>query len=167
MGIPALVTRYEEFVPLGLPGTERIRLPAYKVAEYKWLTYNLQANADTFISLPGYNSLYFWTGQEPPTGFNAGHWMTLLNKREEEAVIQSLSGYDRPCVIYNEEGIAFWLRGQDLGESPLVNYILEEFEVVDSISNYRFMIRKGAQLDPKHRSFVSPFSRGSTTPDVK
>jgi signal transduction histidine kinase len=147
MDIPALANQYAESVSLGLPGAERVRLSRYKVAEYRWLTGTLQANADTFISIPGYSSLNFWTGQDPPNGFNAGHWMTLLNQREEEAVIQSLSTYDRPCVIYNATGIAFWLRGQDMRES--LNHVLEEFEVVDRFGAYKFMIHKRNKLDYK------------------
>ena len=156
MGIPALAAQYTDFPSLGLPGAERIHLSRYKVAEYKWLTSTLQANADTFISIPGYNSLYFWAGQDPPTGYNAGHWMTLLNRREEEAVIQSLSTYDRRCVIYNATGLTFWLRGQDMGESPLVNHVLEEFEVVDRFGAYQFMVHKGNKMDYKQTKFKLP-----------
>jgi hypothetical protein len=146
MRIPALANQYKESTSLGLPGSERIRLPEYRVAEYTWLTENIQALKGTFITIPGYNSLYFWTGQDPPTGFNATTWMTLLNTREQEAVVRSLSAHDTPCVVYDVVGTEFWLRGQDVSESPIFKHIQEEFEVVDRLGVYLIMTRKGSQI---------------------
>ena len=44
----------------------------FEVATYRWLTTNLRFHADTFLCTTGFNSLYFWTGQEPPAPIMIG-----------------------------------------------------------------------------------------------
>ena len=42
-----------------------LRLPAEDAATYRWLAERLHADCDTFVSLPGLNSFYFWAEKLP------------------------------------------------------------------------------------------------------
>jgi hypothetical protein len=133
---------YRQGTPLDLPGAKHVRLDPKTVKELHWMTSKLKANADTFISMPGMNSLYFWTGLRPPTSFNAGSWMFLLNDSEQLAVVDALRRYDRACAIYSESGVDFWLGGRPMRDTPLVTYIHEEFVPIETQGRYTYMERK-------------------------
>ena len=66
------VKTYRANEPLGLPGASRIRLPAEDAATLRWLAERLHADCDTFVGLPGINSLYFWAEKASPTTRNPG-----------------------------------------------------------------------------------------------
>ena len=83
---PAHRAAYHERVPLGLPGAEQIRLNPASVRVYRRLTNMLALRCATFLTMPGINSLYLFTGKEPPTMLNAGAWMTLLTDAQEAEV---------------------------------------------------------------------------------
>src|SRR2546423_7874180 len=70
---PALWTNYARLRPLDLPGARCIRLPEGEVARLRWISSNLEALSDTFVTHPGLNSLYFWARKEPPTLLNVGN----------------------------------------------------------------------------------------------
>ena len=45
---------------------------------YSTLAQDMSRDCDTFMSINGVNSLYFWTGMRPPTGSNMTVWPALL-----------------------------------------------------------------------------------------
>jgi hypothetical protein len=49
---------YAALVPVDLPGTARLRLPMKRVKLLQTLTQTLRERADTFLSVPGFSSLY-------------------------------------------------------------------------------------------------------------
>ena len=69
---PVSARRYYRSVPpLGLRGCRHLRLPTEDVDVYRTLTHFLETECDTFITIPGMESLHFWTGKRPPTYLNA------------------------------------------------------------------------------------------------
>jgi hypothetical protein len=86
-------------VPLGLPGAERIHLPAEDVSEYQLLAQFLRDRAHTLFSLPGFNSLYFWTGTEPPTLDVIGHVMSIYSPERWTAMVDALASAPKPMVV--------------------------------------------------------------------
>lgn len=133
--------QYSALPALRLPGAARVR--SERAPIYQWIVKNLQAHSDTFISLPGLNSLYFWTGKEPPTSFNAGFWMALLDDEKQQAVIEELNKHPRASVIRNASVVDFWGHGQKFHERPLVAYIEQNFYTVATYDGFEFMVRKG------------------------
>lgn len=116
---------YRGQTPLNLRGASRIRLPHDQAAEYQWVVANLRAHAETFVSLPGLNSLYFWTGERPPTATNVTTWMTLLDDGQQRSIARSLLSHDRACAVVTD--YSFWTRGQDLARAPLFRTLQDDF----------------------------------------
>jgi hypothetical protein len=134
---------YQERFALGLPGCERLHLPEGQVAAYRWLSYNLRAYADTFATAPGLNSLYFWTGIEPPTSMNATAWMSLLDGHAQQRIVDALSNYSHACAVRSPTILQFWARPHRADASfPLLDYIDEKFQTVGSVYAFQFLVRK-------------------------
>lgn len=101
---PASARRYYMSVPpLGLRGCEQLRLPSEDVDTYRTLTHFLETECDTFITVPGMNSLHFWTGKMPPTYFNPSE-VLLLNRDQQTQLIAALGKAKRPLIVLRESG---------------------------------------------------------------
>ncbi len=133
---------YRARVPLDLPGAVWVRVQPEERDTYHWITRNLQGGCDTFFSMPGLLSLYFWTAENPPKLLLAGDWVGLFNDSQQQMVADSLSRYKRACIIYNPSLVEFWRRGEDLTKSPLARYIMTNFASVGEHRGYYFMMRK-------------------------
>ncbi len=156
---------YRHAEPLGLPGTGGIR-PAYSSLErvlstadvapvLNWMTNNLRAHADSFIALPGLNSLYFWTKLSPPSGFSPVEGMTHLTEAQQRQIIDALARSERPCVIYNAELLNFWQAGGDSAKGPLAQYIEANFRTIQRIGTYEFLARNDRALDDLYISLLA------------
>lgn len=128
--------KYWERVPLGLPGASTIRVwPEQRDAIVQATNY-LREHSDTFVMVPGMNSFYIWTQMEPPTAFNAGTWMTLLTDEQQNAIIQSIANKKRVLVLMNTRMIKFWVGERSIKQEPLVQYIRENFQVIQQFGDY-------------------------------
>jgi hypothetical protein len=130
---------YSQMEPLQLRGASRVRLPRYQADELRALSAYLQVHSDTFFSYPGVNSLYFWTGKQPPTWFNAGDWMVLLSEQQQNEILAALQRAEHPLVVVNEPGIKYWERGPVAAEKPLVRFIRERCREVQRIGAYHIL----------------------------
>lgn len=141
----ALDTRryYDSLDPLELPGAARIRLPEGQATVYRWLAANLDAFADTFVTMPGLNSLYLWTGREPPTTYNTTDWMALFDAGRQEQIVAAAAAHPRICAVRSLSLARSWLRGQDLATMPLAGYIDREFRTIGSVGGYEFRVGVG------------------------
>jgi hypothetical protein len=111
---------------LDLAGASRLRLPNETVAIERWTVEQLRQRADTFLCLPsGHNSLYLWSGIEPPTGFNTTVWQDLLSDQRQHEIIDAISVRQRVCVVVeHSEPASLRTHG------PLLDYLRENFEPV-------------------------------------
>jgi hypothetical protein len=134
---------YQALVRLDLPGTSRLRLPEESVALYRWLALNLQAHADTFVGLPALDSLYFWSGKEPPTGVNPNAWMLLLDETEQAKIVDALAEKPNAVAVRASWSDNFYGRGMPLERQPLIGYLNREFQTVGRFRGYDFQVRKG------------------------
>ncbi len=129
--------------PLGFAGAERIRLTKQDAETYKWLVRQIDARCDSFFSMPGIFSLYFWVNQEPPTLRASSAWMILMDPAHQQAVVEDLSRHQhRSCIVYNPMLVEFWRKGQDLTKQPLANYIKENFVPAAEYHGYFVLVHK-------------------------
>jgi hypothetical protein len=159
LGYPVMAVRgralYASLIPLALPGAERVHLEPAEVEQFHWLVDNINRNCDTFVGLPQYPSLYFWTGKalpgpahKPPGGLSMDTWMLTHSAEEQQAVVDDLEQHPNACAIYSPRGVYFWYKSPpDLSGSPLATYILTRFKVVGQDDQFSFMIRKERQFD--------------------
>lgn len=92
---------YNSVPPLGLNGSQRLHLPVEQRESYRALTQYLQSKTDGFYTVPGFESLYFWTGIAPATYLNVPERL-LLNDEQQRRVIASLRKAKHPIIVINE-----------------------------------------------------------------
>jgi hypothetical protein len=136
-----LATAYERAVPFGLPGAEKIRVPAEQAALYKLLVGTLTARCRTFVTQPGLNSFYLFTGMEPPTRTNATVWMLLLSDAQQERIVERLAHAPQPVCALRRQRRVF--------TTPLARYIEERFVTLYERDFFEFRVRREPGLpDP-------------------
>jgi hypothetical protein len=118
---------YEARLPLALPGARLIRLDRETVTRYQRLVAALKEQPDTFFTMPGMYSLYFFTGREPPTTLNLTNWMYIFDDQTQARIVAELESRPRVCVVFNDGLIEYWMQGRPLPTSPLVRYIEANF----------------------------------------
>jgi hypothetical protein len=133
---------YRRLKPLLLPGAEQIHIKAKGVATYRGIRAALQSSCDSYFSMPGIFSLYFWTNTAPPTRLLMSNWIGLLNQTQQQQVVNDLSRVQRLCIVYNPRMVKFWRRGQDLSVSPLARYIYDGFAPSTHVGDYVILVRR-------------------------
>jgi hypothetical protein len=133
---------YRTLTPLNLPGARLVRLDPVQVQRFQRLTATLRANADMFFSMPGVNSLYFWTEQEPPNGFNITAWMNLLDEPQQRSIIERLETSRSPCVVVFPELMLFWKPRPAWSRAPLTIFIENNFKPAVSFGGCTLWISK-------------------------
>jgi hypothetical protein len=127
---------YHDSVPLDLPGTGPLRLGAEQVAEYRGLVETLDKyECTTFIGWPAVNSLYLWSGREPPRPAVPNGWFYAATEAQQQQAVEELKAAERPCAIVNEELATFYLKGQPAPDTPLVRYIQNNFEPAATVGH--------------------------------
>jgi len=129
-----------ELTPMGLPGTAGIRTAEAEVERWRWLTRELESRADTFAFFPfTWNSLYLWTGLEPPTGFNFTDWPAVLTDAEQATVAYALERAARPHVV--------WYHARRLPPSwldePLARHLRQHYRPVAAYGPFEIRERVG------------------------
>jgi hypothetical protein len=141
--------RYRRSIPLGLPGAEHVRASAEVVATSQWLTGRIRERCPTFITMPGLDSLYFFTGQAPPTMLNASPWVTVFDDTTQQRVVEQVRALGGLCVIRNNLLVGFWRGAGPHRVGPLERYIDENFRTVESRDGYDVMIRGDASKESR------------------
>ncbi len=135
---PHLARRsYAELQPLNLSGTERIRLGQEAVDLYQNLTQYLTAECDTFVTYPGFNSLYFWTGKRPPTLLNCTGW-GQLSAAQQDRILDGLVQAKRPLLVVHEFVARGWKDGAPPPIATLVHFVQGQCREVHRIGPYIF-----------------------------
>jgi hypothetical protein len=99
--LPVARRNYANLPKLNLPGAHLVRTDTAMVHRYQALAQYLQANCDTFITCPGINDFYFWTGKRPPTHLNPTT-ISILTARQQEQILAGLRRAERPLVVILE-----------------------------------------------------------------
>jgi hypothetical protein len=99
--LPAARRNHAALPRLNLPGAALVRTDAEMVQRYQALAHYLQANCDTFITCPGINDFYFWTGKRPPTHLNPTT-ISILTVRQQEQILTALRGAEKPLIVILE-----------------------------------------------------------------
>jgi len=132
---------------LPFPGAGMLRLPASEVEAYTRLVGLLHANrCATFIGYPNIDSLYLWSGIEPPPPAAPGAWIRALDSERQQRVVDELRASPRPCAIRSYGRAGLWLHDSPPPDRPLVRYIRDEFEPVSTVGEFEFLLPKSTPL---------------------
>jgi hypothetical protein len=90
---------YRGGVSLALPGAVRIHLPRDQVNQLHMLVQTLRSFCNPIFVYPGFNSLYFWTGQAPPTLDLISHDIRLITGERQDAIAEALAQSRTACFV--------------------------------------------------------------------
>lgn len=136
-----VVDPYEAAVPIGMPGASLVRDDELSAATIRCLASSLRAHSDTFICTTGFNSLYFWTGKEPPTRIAIGD--SLDGPKElQEAIVAGLAAAPRACVVTH----ANFFNLPDPVSSPLLAAIARDYVTCGRVNGFALKVKKGRPL---------------------
>ncbi len=128
--------------PSGLQGAELVRMPSKQAAQLRQLVAAIDNDCSSFITFPGMNSMYIWTGQEPPSDLRYGVWWLTPDPVDQQGVVQQLEGRSRLCVVKNQTLIDFWTQGRQVPSRPVVNFIDASFMPSATFGDYELLVRK-------------------------
>jgi len=129
-----LADSYRRNVPLGLPGTEWVRDTPQQVVQLRQLTHILSTRCGTFLTQPGMNSFYFFTGKDPPTRLNVGLWNVHLTEAQQQRVVDRLVSMPPPVCVLRLDGVVW--------DTPLGRYVRDEFEPVLASPPFDLLVRR-------------------------
>lgn len=145
------IVTYRDTPKLPLPGAETLHVAQPQNEEYVQLVELMREHRCTaFIGFPNIDSLYLWSGIEPPKPNPPGAWPIVLPLDQQQRVVDEMRASPRPCAMRNE-GLAeaAWLHGTPPDETdPLVNYIFNDFKTVAKVGETEFRVAKGASGSP-------------------
>jgi hypothetical protein len=131
---------YDAAVPLNLPGAEDIRdLNPEEVQILPEITKAIDEDCNSLVMLPGMDSFYLWTEQEPPS-YTATGWPTLFDDSHQEKVIEATRDIPDLCLLKNIPLAAGWGNGK-IPRGPLVDYMNHDFKQLTKIQNYQLLRR--------------------------
>lgn len=134
---------YRDYAKLDLPGASLMRLQPPVPEQYEELVQLLHENeCTTFIGWPNVNSLYLWSGLNPPAPDAPNGWFYALDDEQQRQAVEGLRSSPRPCAIRNEELAASYLKGLPPPETPLVEYVRDEFRPAAQVGSFEFLLPK-------------------------
>lgn len=137
---------YRQATPLDLPGAHRLRIDARRAAAYRWLAANLDRYADTFLCTTGSNSLYLWTGKEPPSRIGLGNVIDYCTEEQQRILVEALARYPNACVIYHKAYFTPLEAPSAHRTRVLLDYIDHEFVTCGRFEGFEFRVRKGRRV---------------------
>lgn len=132
---------YWHNVPLGLPGTNLIRIDQKQAGDLRWVTAELSSSASSY-SMPGPLSFAFWTGHALPTAQNTNDVLALIQAAQQENIVRALSQQPDLCVVYNPAALQAFDRGQIQTDPPLLHYLYSDFAPAAERHGYVILKRR-------------------------
>jgi len=133
-------SRYDHFTALTLPGAKLLRTDESTAATYRFLAENLRECRPSFLTLPGLNSLYGWSGRDAPTGFNTTVNCALLSPAQQRAMVDVGRTCQPIAVVLNRQVLNFWVRGKFQPSGPLIDFVTKECRPVGRVKNYELLV---------------------------
>lgn len=134
---------YRHATALPFPGATALHLPEEQVQQYAAMVDALHEHGCTdFIGYPNINSMYLWSGIEPPPPDAPGVWLEALDAEKQQRIVDELRASQKPCAIRSEARAALWLSGREVPQRPLVRYIFSDFRPVETVGEFEFLLPK-------------------------
>jgi hypothetical protein len=142
------ISNYRHDTALPFPGATDLHLPADQVQQYTAMVDSLHEHGCTdFIGYPNINSMYLWSGIEPPPPAAPGVWLEALDSERQQRIVNELRASKRPCVVRSEARAALWLSGREVPDRPLVRYVFSDFKPVETVGEFEFLLPKPSATD--------------------
>jgi hypothetical protein len=134
---------YNSGVSLALPGATKMRVSEPLYLQMHSLVRALQAHCDTFLTLPGMNSLNIFAHEEPPTEMS-GPWPFFFTAGQQRKIVMEVAHQPRLCIVRKPDLLAFWagFSGSTVPKRPLVNFIESRFALLHDFSGYQLLVKQ-------------------------
>jgi hypothetical protein len=138
---------YSSGVPLDLPGARRLRLEPAQAEQLRALSGALRRDCRTFLTMPGLDSLYLFTGEPAPVELS-GPWMYFLSAADQRRIVQRVAPMRGLCVVRSAAaGYVWFLLSGHHPTRPLVQFIDHGFMSAATFEgngpvSYELMVRK-------------------------
>jgi len=139
--LPSVRAEYASLPSLDLPGSRYVHMDAETTEMYRALSRYLEAECDTFVTYPGINSLYFWTGKRPPTHLNSTGWGPLSHPQQEK-ILAALRQSRRPMLVIVAAAAQGWSNYVPPQISPLVRCFREDYREVKRLGRFIILVPK-------------------------
>jgi hypothetical protein len=142
-----VANKYRERAPLGLPGTNLVRLERADAATCRCLAENLRNCRPSFVSLPAQNSLYLWAERPFPTGFNVPTNFAVLSTEEQQKIVE-VGRKCKPIALVLHQHLLFdvYVQGRYQPSGPLIDFAKEECRPAGLVRGYDFMSLKNEPI---------------------
>ena len=90
---------YQAGLPLDLPGATRLHLKPGTANMLRRVVEVARVGCDPVFTYPGFNSLYFWIGQAPPTLELISHEIRLVAPERQNEIVQRLEQSPTACLV--------------------------------------------------------------------
>jgi hypothetical protein len=128
--------------PLGLPGTELIRVPRAQASSLQSLVHAIDQDCAGLVTMPGMPSLYLWTGRGGISQLNP--WMFSLDDAQQQSVVTQIRDQPGMCAVISPTLVDFWAGGRPVPRRPLVEYIDTAFQPAGTFGIYELLISRPA-----------------------
>jgi hypothetical protein len=137
---------YSSGRPLGLPGTELLRLPSTQVSALQSLASVADRDCTTLITLPRMESLNLWTEKAGLTSLysDVGIWIFSLDAAKQQSIVTEISGRQGVCVVRSQVVLDFEAQGRPVPQRPLVEYIDTAFQSAGIFGVYELLVSRPA-----------------------
>jgi hypothetical protein len=137
---------YASGTPLGLPGTELMRLQSAEASALQSLASVADRDCTTLITLPRMESLNLWTGKAGLRSLYSddGLWIFSLDAAKQQSIVTELSGRQGVCVVRSEVVVEFVAQGRPVPQRPLVEYIDTAFQSAGIFGVYELLVSRPA-----------------------
>jgi hypothetical protein len=143
---------YRNQPALPFDGAGLLHLPQEQADAYIRLVDLLHRHRCTaFIGYSNVNSLYLWSGIEPPRPQPPGAWVTALDAERQQQAVDDLRSSPRQCAIRSETVANAWLHGEPPEPLPLVRYVFDEFRSVERVADFHFLLPTATAGSPSRR----------------
>src|SRR5260221_171635 len=139
--LPSARQEYASLPSLDLPGSRYVHMDIETTEMYRALARYLETECDTFVTYPGINSLYFWTGKRPPTHLNSTGWGPLSHAQQEQ-ILATLRQSPRPMLVIVAAAAQGWSNYIPPQISPLVRCVREDYREVKRLGRFIILVPK-------------------------
>ena len=134
---------YASGQPLGLRGTELMRLPPAQASALQAVAKAVDQNCTSLITLPRMSSWNIWTGLPGNSRLETGDgiWIFSLDALQQESIVAQIRDKSGLCVVRNQAVIDFLSGERPVPRRPLVEFIDTAFTSVAKFGDYELLIR--------------------------
>lgn len=147
--------------PISLAGAIRTHATSEDALTWRWLAHALERGPSTWVSSIGSNSLYGWSGTQPPTDLVVSHAWDLLPDEAQQRLVDALRAQRDPWIV-DHPGIA-----QEVAHrGPFFEFVDRELEPFARIGAFTLLHRRGMPAPELEGAALLDRSASTWTLDV-